>query len=153
MSATTHATEVPRHPAPRHGTVSMPLLWFGLFGAALAWALQLISNYWLFSHFCYPTVTPRATPTFDGVRVIGIVVSGVLLLVAVAALLTAVRSWRRSRGEAHRRRELRQRAETAEVGEGRTRFMAMAGMLVSGIFVYGLLMNAMPLLFMPVCTI
>jgi len=152
MTATTHDARVPEHPAPSQGTVSAPLLWFGLFGGALAWALQLISNYWLFSHFCYPTVTPRATPTFDGVRVVGIVVSGVLLLVAIAALLTALRSWKRTRAEAHRRRDARHREETAEVGEGRTRFMAMAGMLVSGIFVYGLVMNAMPLLFMPICT-
>lgn len=152
MTATSHEARVPEHPAPRHGTVPMPLLWFGLFGAALAWALQLLGNYWLFSHFCYPTVSPRATPTFGAVRVVGIIASGVLLLVAVAALLTAIGSWRRTREEAHRHRDARHREETAEVGEGRTRFMAMAGMLVSGIFVYGLVMNALPLLFMPVCT-
>jgi hypothetical protein len=152
MTATTHDARVPEHPATHRGTVPMPLLWFGLFGAALAWALQLLSNYWLFSHFCYPTVSPRATPTFGGVRLVGIVVSGVLLLVAVAALLTALRTWKRTREEAHRHRAARQRVEAAEVGEGRTRFMAMAGVLVSGIFVYGLVMNAMPLLFMPICT-
>lgn len=136
----------PDHPAPRHHLVGLPELWFGLFGAPAAWSAQLISNYALMGHFCYPRDTPLASPTFGGVRALSIVISAILLLVGAAALATALHSW-----EAARYRRRAEHHEVAEIGEGRTRFMAMAGILVSGIFVYALLMAGIPLIAMPVC--
>ncbi len=119
-----------------------------MFGGPFVWALQSIADFALVAHFCYPNDTPVATPTFGGVRAVGLAVSVVCLLVAVAALFTALRAWGVTRhgheGE-HR--------EVAEVGEGRARFMALAGILVSGIFVYAVLMNALPLVTMPVCMV
>jgi hypothetical protein len=136
----------PNHPAPQQHRVGLPALWFGLFGAPAAWAAQLISNYALMSHFCYPRDTPLASPTFGGVRPLAIVIAAILLLVAVAALFVALHSW-----NATRYRRDSEHREIAEIGEGRTRFMAMAGILVSGIFVYGVLMAGIPLIAMPVC--
>lgn len=137
---------MPGHAAPRRGLVPLSHLWFGLFGAPAMWALQLIADFALVAHFCYPNDTPIASPTFGGVRAVALVVSVICLAVGLAALFTALRSWRITRhgrdGE-HR--------EVAEVGEGRARFMAMAGLLVSGIFIYGILMAALPLLTLPVC--
>jgi len=141
---------MPGHAAPHRNRVALPLLAFGLFGAAAAWAAQLISNYALMAHFCYPLQTPEASPTFGGVRVLSIVISAVLLVVAVLALLVALRSFKLTRNEAGAK-DAPDHQETAEVGEGRTRFLAMAGILVSGIFVYGVLMAAAPLILMPIC--
>ena len=141
---------MPGHAAPRRHKVALPLLAFGLFGGALAWALQLISNYALMAHFCYPDDTPIAAPTFGGVRALSIVISAVLLVVAVLALAVAIHSWTVTRDEA-RVKHTSAHHETAEVGEGRTRFLAMAGILVSGIFVYGVLMAGVPLISMPIC--
>ena len=137
----------PTHPAPQQHLVGLPALWFGLFGAPAAWAAQLISNYALLGHFCYPRATPLASPTFGGTRALAIVVSAVLLLAATAALFVALHSWQETR---YRRRA--EHHEVAEVGEGRTRFMAMSGILVSGIFVYAVLMTGIPLFTMQVCT-
>ena len=133
-------------PAPRRH-IGLPTLWFGLFGAPAAWAAQLLTNYALMGHFCYPRDTPLASPTFGGVRTLAIAVSTILLCLAVAALVVAVHSW----GEA-RYRHSGEHHEVAEIGEGRTRFMAMAGILVSATFVYGVLMGGIPLITMSVCT-
>lgn len=139
---------MPGHAAPRRHLIPLRVLWFGLFGAPAVWAVQLVTDYALTSHFCYPNDTPLASPTFAGVRVVALVVSAVCLAVSVAALFTALHSWRATRhgheGE-HR--------HVAEVGEGRARFMAIAGLLVSGIFIYGVLMNALPLVTLPICIV
>lgn len=150
MTGAVDRSGMPAHAAPQRGLVGLPLLTFGLFGAPAAWALQLISNYALMAHFCYPLQTPRASPSFGGVRLVAIVISAALLCVGVAALLVALRSWSAVRHE-HAVRRTTEHHETAEVGEGRTRFLAMAGLLVSGIFVYGILMAGAPLIAMPVC--
>ena len=150
MTAAVDRPALPGHPAPHAGVVSLSALWFGLFGAPAAWAVQLISNYALNAHFCYPGDTPLASPDFGGVRAVGLVMSAVLLVVAAAALAVAMRSWRRTRQEGRRNRSP-DHHETVEVGEGRTRFMAMAGILVSGIFLFGVLMNGLPLIAMPGC--
>ena len=147
MTAIYRHEAAPDHPAPRMHRIGLPTLWFGLFGAPAAWAAQLIGNYALMGHFCYPRDTPLASPTFGGVRALAIVISAVLLLVAVTALVVALHSW----GETRYRRTA-EHHEVAEIGEGRTRFMAMSGILVSGIFVYGVVMAAVPLITMPVCT-
>lgn len=141
---------MPTHAAPHRDRVSLPVLAFGLFGGAAAWAVQLISNYSLMAHFCYPLQTPEASPTFGGVRTLAIGISAVLLVVAVVALFTAIRSFSVTRHEVEKS-EAEAHRETAEVGEGRTRFLAMAGILVSGIFVYGVVMAGVPLIAMPIC--
>lgn len=134
------------HPAPRRDIVSSGVLWFGIFGAPAAWALQTIVNYGLVSHFCFPGTMPRGTPTFDALRGTGIAVSIVVIVVALVALATAFRSWRATRhghdAEHH---------ELLEVGEGRARFMAFAGILLSAVFLFAVLMNAVPLVTNAMC--
>jgi hypothetical protein len=147
MTAIYGHAATPEHPAPQRHHVGLPALWFGLFGASAAWAAELITNYALMGHFCFPRDTPLASPTFGGVRALAIVIDAVLLIVGVCALLVALHSWNATR---YRRND--EHHEVAEIGEGRTRFMAMAGILVSGIFVYGLLMAGIPVIAMPVCT-
>jgi len=134
------------HPKPPQSAAGLGALWFGLFAAPAAWALQLISNYALLAHFCYPRSTPLSSPSFGGTRATAIVVSAALLAVAALALLVAIRSWRATRRSGVH-------DESAGIGEGRVRFMAQAGVLVSGIFVYGVVMAALPLLSMRPCTL
>ena len=134
------------HPAPRRDIVSTGVLWFGIFGAPAAWALQMIVNYGLVSHFCFPNTMPRRTPTFDALRGTAIAVSVVVLVLVLLALATALRSWRATRhghdAEHH---------ELLEVGEGRARFMAFAGILLSAVFLFAVLMNAVPLVTNAMC--
>ena len=134
------------HPAPRRGIVRTGVLWFGIFGAPAAWALQTIVDYALVSHFCFPGDMPRRASTFGALRATGIAVSVLVVVVTLLALAAAVRSWRATRhghdAEHH---------ELLEVGEGRARFMAFAGVLLSAVFLFAVLMNALPLITNAMC--
>lgn len=134
------------HPAPRRGIVPLRTLWFGIFGAPMAWAAELIVGYAVISHYCYPRDVPLSSPTFDGTRLTGLIVCIVLVLVGVAALVTSIHSWRETRhghdAEHH---------ELLEVGEGRARFMAFGGVLLSTMFLFALIMSALPVITNSLC--
>jgi hypothetical protein len=133
-------------PAPRARVVPLRNLWFGIFGAPVAWALQTIVDYGLMSHFCYPNDAPVSTPTFHAVRGVSVVVSAVMLLVVLLALVTSYRSWMATRHGYEKEHH-----ELLEVGEGRARFMAFAGLLLSVVFLFAVVMNALPLVTRTVC--
>lgn len=135
------------HPAPRRGIVPLRVLWFGLFGAPAAWALQTIADYGLVSHFCYPGDAPRHVPTFDALRATAFVISAIAVVVSLLAMVTAFRSW-----EATRHGHDAEHHELLEVGEGRARFMAFAGVLLSAVFLFAVLMSAVPLVTNAMCT-
>ncbi len=128
------------HLARARPAVAPGALWFGLFGAPLVWSLQLLMSYALVAHACYPASEPMATPVVGGLWTLVLVAGLVALVVALAAGGTAWRSWRTTRAE-HPGDE----DALLEVGEGRTRFMALAGMLLSGVFLLGIILNAVPL--------
>ncbi len=127
------------HPAPSRTWVPLAGLWFGLFGAPAAWAIQTIANLALASHGCFPRMVPLSAPTTPGLRGIVFAISLGALAVGVAAMSVALRNWRRTRGEHQehtgRGRKHAPSAALAETGEGRTRFMAFAGVLASVTFV------------------
>jgi hypothetical protein len=126
------------HPAPERGRAGLPALWFGLFGAPVAWAIQTLVNLPLAAHACFPALEPLSLPVVGGLR--GMVFGVSLVVLVVAALATAVawRSWSRTRAE-HQASSgwgARHEQSTAalETGEGRTRFMALAGLMTSVTF-------------------
>lgn len=139
MTAATHA-------APARHLVGLGALWFGLFGAAAAWSIQELVGYAVIAHACYASWRPLPGSSIGGVWTIALVVSLLTLLVAAAAALTAHRSWRRTRQE-HRSAERRQ----LEAGEGRVRFMALSGLIVSSIFLFNIVMNTIVLFLVPAC--
>jgi hypothetical protein len=132
--------------APSAGTVPAAALWFGLFGAPAMWSLQLVTNSAFVSHSCFPKSVPLATPITGSLWGVVLLTSIVAAVVAAAAGATAWRSWRRTQEEHHGGHET-----LLEVGEGRTRFMAVAGLLLSTIFLFGIVMNALPLFLLPPC--
>jgi hypothetical protein len=134
------------HPAPRRGIVPLPMLWFGIFGAPAAWALQTIADYSLVSHYCFPGDAPVQSPTFHAVFGVGVLISAVVVVVSVLALVTAIRSW-----SATRHGHESEHHELLEVGEGRAKFMAFAGVLLSVVFLFAVLMNALPLVTNTIC--
>jgi hypothetical protein len=128
------------HPAPERARVGLAALWFGLFGAPVAWAIQTLVNLPLAAHACFPALEPLSTPVVGGLR--GMVFGVSLVVLVVAALATAVawRSWSRTREEhqASSGSGARHDQSTAalETGEDRTRFMALAGLMMSGTFLF-----------------
>ena len=135
-----------RHPAPARHLVGLGALWFGLFGAAVAWSVQELVSFAVVSHSCYPDWHPRATPTVGGTWSIALVVGLLMLVLGVGAGVTAWSSWRRT-GEAGGGGIHRQ----LEVGEQRARFMATSGMVVSGLVLFAILLNLIVLFMAPIC--
>jgi hypothetical protein len=130
------------HPVPEDRGVTPPALWFGLFGAPVAWSLQLLTSYALVAHGCYPDAEPMTMPVVPGLRTLVLGTGAAALVVALLAGSSAWRSWRATQ-DGHE--------ALLEAGEGRTRFMALAGMLLSAVFVLGIVMNVVPLLMLRPC--
>ena len=134
------------HPAPQRGAVSSGALWFALFGAPAAWSVQLLVSYALSSHSCFPRRVPLTAPTLEALPAWELGVAVAALVVALAAGGVAIHAWRatRAEGEGSEHRLL-------ETGEGRTRFMAFAGVLVSGLFALGVVLNLITPILLPAC--
>lgn len=144
---TTPMTPIPSQPVAPLQLKRSRWLWFALFGAPAAWSVQLLVNYPLAAHFCYPGTMPLNTPTFGGLRATLIAVNMLMLLTTLAAGAAAIVTWR-----AARNRMAGSHDPVLEDGSGRVRYMAYAGMLFSGLFLIAVLMSAMPLFIVPMCS-
>jgi len=127
------------HPAPARGNVALWTLWFGFLGAPLGWTLQTLANTAVASHGCYPQLFPLDKPLTGGMRGILFVISIVAIAAGVAALAVSFSTWRRTNSEHQEKsgnaaRGHGQSTAALETGEGRTRFMAMSGVLTSIVF-------------------
>jgi len=131
----TRVTPQSAHPAPARVQVGLPALWFGLYGGPLAWSVQTLVNLPVAAHGCFPRLEPLSSPISGGVQLSVIIVSIAALALCVAAASVAFRSWTRTREEhqsgAGSAREHAPATALTETGEGRTRFMALAGLLTS----------------------
>jgi hypothetical protein len=150
----THGGEGSAHPAPARGRVALWALWFGLFGGPVAWSVQTLVNFPVAAHGCFPRLEPLASP-ISGVRGVAFAVSVLALLVCLAAAAVAWRTWTRTREEhqAGSGRGASDGAGTAllETGEGRTRFMALAGVLASVMFLIVSAAHTAVVLLVPPC--
>lgn len=114
-----------RHPAPHRNHVSLWIVLVGLVLAPAAWFLQLNSSYLLGTVGCSDGVPP-ATPFAH----VTIVAAGLFAAVlALSALASAVRAWTLTRSEGPGDQH-----SALTAGHGRTRFLALAGFIVSSIF-------------------
>jgi hypothetical protein len=142
------------HPAPERHRVSTAALWFGLAGGPFAWSVQTLVNLPVASHGCFPRLDPLDHP-ITSVRGIAFVVSIFALVLCAAATAVAFRSWSRTRGEQHEAagKGGMHAAPTAlmETGEGRTRFMALAGLIASLTFLFVSLIHLVSILIVRPC--
>ncbi len=133
----------------RGAAVGLVALWFGLLGGPVAWTLQLLVDYPLVAHYCFPDAAKRIVPTIDSLHLLVIVVSVLALALAVAALFTAVRSWRASGGEFG---SARTTLTDAAPPPGRVRFMALGGILASSLTIVGIVIHGGFILMLAPCT-
>ena len=142
------------HPAPARARAGLAALAFGLFGGPAAWSVQTLVNLPVAAHGCFPRLAPLAAPA-GAVRGVALAVSAVAIVVAAAAGAVAWRTWARTRHEQQERagQGAAHTPETAllETGEGRTRFLALAGVLTSLTFLLVSLAHAGAVLFVPPC--
>lgn len=145
-SSGSSAPERQPHPSPHRHRVLRWALWFGLLGAPMAWSLQELVNVSLAGHACYPHDVPLAMPLWPVLGNVAGWVDAVAVIVCIAAGLVAWTSWRRSRnegpGDAH---------QLLGGGDGRTRFMAMAGIMTSVLFLIGTALAALNLVAVAPC--
>jgi hypothetical protein len=131
-------------------TVAPRRLWFGLFGAPAAWSIHAVAATAINGYGCitWPGEQPPSGRQLGSVVGVALIlVSLVLLLTALAALLTSFLNW--SEAHSHAAGE---EAELLEGGEGRIRFMAMAGILLGMIFSLLIAFNTVAVFAAPQCT-
>lgn len=144
---TNAAVENPEHPAPHRQLAGTWKLGFAVLGAPLAWATEQIVNYVIVSHACAPGRGAAATdPDFGAVRLIDIAINILGVAVALAATITAWRIWRAVRREVEGDDQA-----LVDVGEGRTRFIAMWGLAGGVYFTAAALTTTAALVLTPVC--
>jgi len=118
------------HPAPHRDRVPGWQTGVGLFAAPAAWSVQSLLDVSLSGYACYPQDEPLATPIWSGLGTALAAANVVALLVCLIGGIVAWMAWRKSGaerpGSAH---------HLLESGDGRTRFLALAGVLTSLLFI------------------
>ena len=115
------------------------LLWFGALGAPAAWTVQLLLNYSLEEWFaCSPSATRKGEVVGLQVPTAALLTSGALMAVAVVAGLVSVSCYRK-------------------IGDGsnevtsRAKWMALAGIMNSVLYLIVILASFGPPLLLDIC--
>ena len=124
------------HPAPQRHRVHWAVLLLGFVGAPIAWVSDLTLKYGVTSFACSSGAT--SPPEWVFPLLYGF--DAVALAVVILAAALSYKNWRKTRteagGEIH---------ELAEIGEGRTRFISLWGMLFGIAFgaaiIFGVVVN------------
>jgi len=135
-------------PSPQRERAWSAAVAFGLLGGPGAWFIQLCSGYPLATWPCFPhdlrgtSVVPGSGWTWPAL--IAILIAGVLL--ALGAFLVSWRTWQRSQLQASGAQR-----EALEIGAGRTRFLALWGMIYGAGFAIATLITAVAYIVLPRC--
>lgn len=121
--------------------MSSGLLWFGVLGGPVAWTTQLIVNYSLEEWFaCAPSTTAQGEVFGLGVPTTALIVSAALTAIAVAAGIVSLRCYRNIQ------------ANGDEVVT-RQKWMALAGIMNSVLYLIVILASFGPPLLLDVCQV
>jgi amino acid transporter len=135
------------HPAPHRNRVALWESALGILGGPLAWFAQLCISYALFSTPCFPDaqrIARLADPA--GIFAAGLVVYLLCLGIALAGASVSLRVYRRTRGEAGGASDA-----LLDAGRGRTRFLALWGVLLGAGFAVAIIVTAIAMLEVPAC--
>lgn len=145
--APAHIATIP-HPAPHRDRVALAELAFALAAPPLAWAIQLVVGYGVASHVCFSGSAPNVSASFAWGRAIPLLLAVELVasLIAVSGAAVALRLWRATREEVEGGAE-----EMVEAGKGRTRFLALWGLMTSVGFLGAIMFSLIGLLVVPLC--
>jgi hypothetical protein len=145
----TAADPFTEHPAPHRRRVNIGLLLAGLGAGPFAWIIQLVASYGIASYACFPPLGPRLNglPAGWSGEAPGLIALNLACLaIASLGLATSFLHWRRTRSEKAGVGE-----HVLETGEGRTRFLAAAGMMACTGFGLAILFNALEPLMIAGC--
>jgi hypothetical protein len=125
------------HPAPLREVIAPGLLAVAVLAAPVAWSLEVLVNLSVTGLACYPKDQPLASPlvTWPGAVLTGVQI--VVFAIGIAGAIAAAICWRRVR------RESQGDANTlVAIGAGRTRFLAMCGIMLTTIFLVAMVFTA-----------
>ena len=147
------------------------LLWFGVLGGPVAWAMQLVLTYSLEEWFaCSPATTDRGEILGLGVTTVALLITTILTAVAVASGLVSLGCYRKLRDNGgERTRSATEGGANSTLGEresqfhtwrshatevrSRARWMAIAGMMNSVLYVIIILASFGPPIVLGVCEV
>lgn len=135
-----------RHPAPHRDKISLVVVLYGLFAAPIVWAGDLMIDYALVGHACYPGDQPLGHPTVGFVWPVVLVCHLIALAVIASGAAASYRSWRVTgppQGHSH---------HLIEKGEGRDRYLGIVGMGFSAMFFLITAIETLSLAVVPLCT-
>jgi hypothetical protein len=133
------------HPSPHRDRVNLVLVWLGFLTGPIVWAIVMTVTYGFASQACYPAAQ-RLKTLAEGM---GWVPGFTATLYVIAIVLTAItgavawRTWNTTRREAA--------GHPLDIGEGRSRFLGLWGLMTSALFVGLLLFNLINTLLVPPC--
>jgi hypothetical protein len=131
-------------PAPHDARVHKASALLGVVLPPLAWLIQLCAGFAMASQPCFPAARQAAGWHVPVNAMLFLTLAA--LAINLAALLLAWRDWRATRNEHHGGSE-----HMIEVGHGRTRFLALWGMILGAGFALIIVANGVALLSMPPC--
>jgi hypothetical protein len=144
MNTPAHLTQ---HPAPYRGSVTLLELAFGLTGGPLAWAVEFNVGYGLASWPCFPGDhrMHEVLYGYDWSWPALLALMFAATFVALAAMWVSWRSFQKSRAEPQGS------SGRLEPGNGRTRFLALWGVVFGGGFALTSLATGIAYLAIPRC--
>ena len=140
----TQAPDKIGHPSPQRHKVSVPWLLAGLAIPPVAWALALIVAFAISSNACPPASGSQSGSSSEVTLLI--VFQLICLLSVIASGLMSRRHWQSVR---HEQKDSEHSHLT--IGDGRTRFLALTGMLTAGVFAIGILFFIVEPILIPAC--
>lgn len=130
-SPTTGAEQ--EHPSPHRNSAPLLALWSGLLLAPTAYFIEMSVETPLLSQTCYPRDEPLQGELLATAHLV-LAVDVVTLMLTLAGFFIAWRTWHRTAAEKPGGRE-----RVLASGDGRSRFMAMGGMLGSAMMAIAVL--------------
>lgn len=124
----------------------MCALVYGLVAAPCAWFSAQLVSAGVAQQACFPQYAPLAAPAFPGSHLMAGLALTAALAVCASGAWTAFVAGRRTHGEHAGHREA-----LLDIGEGRSRFMALAGLLTSIGFLIGVLFSLPAVVLIPAC--
>lgn len=139
------------------------VLWFGFLGGPLAWAAQELSSYAFSAYECAPHMTVLNEPAAGGLVILLILITLAAAAIALSSGLVALSAWRGAATSEEGDHEAPHGGDLQHVvhrgGDvaanqrtGRARFMALAGIFFSCLFLLLILLGAVPLFTLNFCT-
>lgn len=118
----------------REPSVGLAALWLPIFAGPVLWSLTEIVLYPISAQGCYTGLLPSpVAPDATGARWFGGIWVIASVVLAVLALLVAIRSFRRARAG----------GADADAVLVRVRFMSYAGVIVSAVFLFAIVINGL----------